>query len=129
MQQLGPAGVQLAQLEVEEPQLLGRWRNVRHAWSVVRVTPHGMSARTQNVLRYGGTRCLGQTRPMDWSHYRFRSLWVLPAPPAAVYDLLEQAEDYPRWWPQVREVTKLSDTTGVDHDPLRPAVRHGLHRV
>ncbi len=50
---------------------------------------------------------------MDWSHYRFRSLWVLPAPPAAVYDLLEQAEDYPRWWPQVREVTKLSDTTGV----------------
>ena len=50
---------------------------------------------------------------MDWSHYRFRSLWALPAPPAAVYDLLEQAEDYPRWWPQVRDVTKLSDTTGV----------------
>ncbi|GAA4037191.1 SRPBCC family protein [Streptomyces shaanxiensis] len=50
---------------------------------------------------------------MDWSHYRFRSLWALPAPPAAVYDLLEQAEDYPRWWPQVRKVTKLSDTTGV----------------
>ncbi|MCL8012589.1 SRPBCC family protein [Streptomyces sp. AS02] len=50
---------------------------------------------------------------MDWSHYRFRSLWALPAPAAAVYDLLEQAEDYPRWWPQVREVTKLSDTTGV----------------
>jgi hypothetical protein len=50
---------------------------------------------------------------MDWSHYRFRSLWALPAPPAAVYALLEQAEDYPRWWPQVREVTKLGDTTGV----------------
>lgn len=50
---------------------------------------------------------------MDWSHYRFRSLWVLPAPPAAVYDLLAQAEDYPRWWPQVREVTRLDDTTGV----------------
>lgn len=50
---------------------------------------------------------------MDWSHYRFRSLWALPAPPATVYDLLEQAEDYPRWWPQVRTVTKLDETTGV----------------
>ncbi|MFI6014287.1 SRPBCC family protein [Streptomyces sp. NPDC051243] len=50
---------------------------------------------------------------MDWSHYRFRSLWALHAPPAAVYDVLERAEDYPRWWPQVRQVNKLSDTTGV----------------
>lgn len=50
---------------------------------------------------------------MDWSHYRFRSLWVLPAPPAAVYGLLEQAEDYPRWWPQVRRVNRIDDTTGV----------------
>ncbi|KMS74965.1 polyketide cyclase [Streptomyces viridochromogenes] len=50
---------------------------------------------------------------MDWSHYRFRSLWALPAPPAAVYDLLEQAEDYPRWWPQVREVNRVDDTSGV----------------
>ncbi|MFG2131341.1 SRPBCC family protein [Streptomyces sp. NPDC048751] len=50
---------------------------------------------------------------MDWTHYRFRSLWTLPAPPAAVYDALEHAEDYPRWWRQVREVTRLDDTTGV----------------
>ncbi|GAA2765928.1 SRPBCC family protein [Streptomyces paradoxus] len=50
---------------------------------------------------------------MDWNHYRFRSLWTLPAPPAKVYDALERPEDYPRWWPQVREVTKLDDTTGV----------------
>ncbi|MGI5374040.1 SRPBCC family protein [Streptomyces sp. CA-251387] len=50
---------------------------------------------------------------MDWSHYRFRSLWALPAPPTTVYDLLEQAEDYPRWWPQVREVNRTDDTTGV----------------
>lgn len=50
---------------------------------------------------------------MDWTHYRFRSLWPLPAPPAAVYDALERPEDYPRWWPQVREVTRLDDTTGV----------------
>ncbi|KUN97311.1 SRPBCC family protein [Streptomyces caeruleatus] len=50
---------------------------------------------------------------MDWSHYRFRSLWALPAPPATVYDLLAEAEDYPRWWPQVREVDRIDDTSGV----------------
>ena len=50
---------------------------------------------------------------MDWTHYRFRSLWDLPAPPATVYQVLERVEDYPRWWPQVREVTRLNDTSGV----------------
>ncbi|WP_030243735.1 MULTISPECIES: SRPBCC family protein [unclassified Streptomyces] len=50
---------------------------------------------------------------MDWNHYRFRSRWNLPAPPATVYETLERAEDYPRWWRQVREVTRLDDTTGV----------------
>ncbi|MEV6176525.1 SRPBCC family protein [Streptomyces sp. NPDC052015] len=50
---------------------------------------------------------------MDWTHYRFRSLWPLPAPPAAVYEVLERLEDYPRWWPQVRAVTRLDGVTGV----------------
>ncbi|MFE0454530.1 SRPBCC family protein [Streptomyces sp. NPDC058914] len=50
---------------------------------------------------------------MDWTHYRFRSLWPLPAPPAAVYEVLERPEDYPRWWPQVRAVTRLDGATGV----------------
>ncbi|GAA2560485.1 SRPBCC family protein [Streptomyces levis] len=50
---------------------------------------------------------------MDWNHYRFRSLWPLPVPPAAVYEALERPEDYPRWWRQVREVTRLDDTSGV----------------
>ncbi|WP_369239381.1 SRPBCC family protein [Streptomyces sp. R21] len=49
---------------------------------------------------------------MDWSRYRFRSLWVLPAPPADVYAALEQADDYPRWWPQVREVRRIDDRSG-----------------
>ena len=43
---------------------------------------------------------------MDWTRYRFRTQWSLPAKPTAVYDVLEQAEDYPRWWPQVREVRR-----------------------
>ncbi|WP_037860077.1 SRPBCC family protein [Streptomyces sp. NRRL S-340] len=50
---------------------------------------------------------------MDWTHYRFRSLWPLPAPPAAVYGALERIEDYPRWWRQVREVRRTDATTGV----------------
>ncbi|MDQ0938147.1 SRPBCC family protein [Streptomyces turgidiscabies] len=50
---------------------------------------------------------------MDWSHYRFRTLWTLDAPPPVVYAALEQAEDYPRWWPQVREVTRIDDTGGA----------------
>ncbi|MGW5614284.1 SRPBCC family protein [Streptomyces sp. NPDC003877] len=50
---------------------------------------------------------------MDWNHYRFRSLWPLPAPPAAVFEVLRRPEDYPRWWRQVRGVTRLDDTTGT----------------
>ncbi|KAB1150698.1 polyketide cyclase [Streptomyces luteolifulvus] len=50
---------------------------------------------------------------MDWTRYRFRSRWALAAPPGAVYDALERAEDYPRWWRQVREVRRAGDTVGV----------------
>ncbi|MEU6094844.1 SRPBCC family protein [Streptomyces sp. NPDC047079] len=50
---------------------------------------------------------------MDLTHYRFRSLWALPAPPAAVYAVLERSQEYPDWWPQVREVIRLDDTTAV----------------
>ncbi|MFF4834534.1 SRPBCC family protein [Streptomyces sp. NPDC001315] len=50
---------------------------------------------------------------MDWTHYRFLSRWTLPVAPATVYEALERVEDYPRWWPQVREVTRLNDSTGV----------------
>ncbi|MGW1719325.1 SRPBCC family protein [Streptomyces sp. NPDC002156] len=50
---------------------------------------------------------------MDWSHYRFHTRWTLTAPLATVYDALAQAEDYPRWWPQVREVDRIDDTSGT----------------
>jgi hypothetical protein len=50
---------------------------------------------------------------MDWSHFRFRTVWDLPAVPEAVYAVLERAEEYPLWWPQVREVTPLDDDTGA----------------
>ncbi|MFI0896442.1 SRPBCC family protein [Streptomyces sp. NPDC020983] len=50
---------------------------------------------------------------MDWSHYRFRSLWRLAAGPEAVYRVLERPDAYPEWWPQVREVRPTGETTGV----------------
>ncbi|MET9111602.1 SRPBCC family protein [Streptomyces zhihengii] len=50
---------------------------------------------------------------MDWCRYRFRSVWELPAAPDAVFRVLERAEDYPRWWPQVREVTPASAESGT----------------
>ncbi|MFI9602324.1 SRPBCC family protein [Streptomyces sp. NPDC004069] len=50
---------------------------------------------------------------MDWTHYRFRTWWTLPAPPDAVYRALERVEDYPCWWRQVREVTRTDPATGV----------------
>nr|WP_206210648.1 SRPBCC family protein [Streptomyces sp. SID10362] len=40
-------------------------------------------------------------------------MWALPAPAPDVYRALERIEDYPRWWPQVREVTRRDDTSGV----------------
>ncbi|MFD0024089.1 SRPBCC family protein [Streptomyces sp. NPDC058382] len=50
---------------------------------------------------------------MDWNHYRFVSIWDLTAPPAAVYELLRKVEQYPQWWPQVREFTPVDDTSGT----------------
>ncbi|WP_030221720.1 SRPBCC family protein [Streptomyces sp. NRRL WC-3626] len=50
---------------------------------------------------------------MDWNHYRFRSLWTLSAPAPVVFHVLGRIEDYPLWWPQVRDVTRLDDTSGI----------------
>ncbi|MFB7286164.1 SRPBCC family protein [Actinacidiphila glaucinigra] len=50
---------------------------------------------------------------MDWSRYRFRSLWRIAAPPDAVYGLLERPHEYPTWWPQVREVRQTGETAGT----------------
>ena len=46
---------------------------------------------------------------MTLNFYRFRSDWVLDAPLADVYDVLERLADYPAWWPQVRQVRDLGD--------------------
>ncbi|MET9322182.1 SRPBCC family protein [Streptomyces sp. NPDC003038] len=51
--------------------------------------------------------------PWDrWSRYRFRSVWDLDAPPSAVYAVLEQGEEYPSWWPQIRRTEPAGDRAG-----------------
>jgi uncharacterized protein YndB with AHSA1/START domain len=62
---------------------------------------------------------------MDFNRYRFLALWSLPAPPAAVLAVLERPEDYPRWWPQVRTVTRLDDRTGVF--TIRSVLPYAMH--
>ncbi|WP_344321878.1 SRPBCC family protein [Streptomyces macrosporus] len=49
---------------------------------------------------------------MGLNHYRFRSVWELDAPPDAVYAVLERAEEYPAWWPQVREARRWDGGEG-----------------
>ncbi|MBB5118124.1 polyketide cyclase [Streptomyces eurocidicus] len=49
-------------------------------------------------------------------HYRFHSEWDLAVAPATVYACLEAPDDYPAWWPQIRQVTRTgtgTDTTGT----------------
>ncbi|MFH7597996.1 SRPBCC family protein [Streptomyces racemochromogenes] len=48
-----------------------------------------------------------------WTHYRFRSVWDLDAPPALVYSLLEDPGRYPGWWPQVRRVARGDGDSGT----------------
>ncbi|MCT2588602.1 SRPBCC family protein [Streptomyces sp. N2-109] len=48
-----------------------------------------------------------------WHQYHFHSTWLLPAPPDAVYRVLERGEEYPSWWPQVREVRPRDELSGV----------------
>lgn len=50
---------------------------------------------------------------MDWCHYRFRSVWELPAAPTDVYAVLAGIDAYPRWWPQVKEVVRIDASVGT----------------
>ena len=52
---------------------------------------------------------------MTWRHrhvFAFRSVWHLDAAPARVYAALERVEEYPSWWPQVREVRTSDGESG-----------------
>lgn len=48
---------------------------------------------------------------MSTTRYRFRTRWWLPADPSAVFAMLADLVDYPRWWPDVRSVRWLDGDT------------------
>ncbi|MFF8832971.1 SRPBCC family protein [Streptomyces sp. NPDC015131] len=50
---------------------------------------------------------------MDPYRFRFRSVWDLPAPPGIVRAVLGRPDQYPSWWPQVREATRLDAHSGT----------------
>ena len=46
---------------------------------------------------------------MDLNFYRFTSIWIVPGAPEEAYAALETLEDYPAWWPEVKEARKLDE--------------------
>ncbi|MFK0254725.1 SRPBCC family protein [Streptomyces sp. NPDC090445] len=88
---------------------------------------------------------MDRSRRGRWSRYRFRSLWDLDAPPERVYSVLEQADDYGSWWPQVRGIERIDahssalrirsvlpyeiriTASEVLHDPARRILEAALH--
>ena len=47
----------------------------------------------------------------DLNHYRFVNIWRLNYRPEEVYRVLEDIGGYPRWWPEVRRVDRIDDST------------------
>ncbi len=47
----------------------------------------------------------------DRNHYRFVNVWRLKFRPEEVYRALEDIGGYPRWWPDVRRVDRIDDST------------------
>lgn len=55
------------------------------------------------------------------NHYRFRSIWVVDVDPDEAFGVLANLEDYPSWWPEVREVHPLDgDVVAVRARSLLP---------
>ena len=47
----------------------------------------------------------------DRNRYRFVNVWRLESRPEEVYHVLEDIGGYPRWWPEVRRVDRIDDST------------------
>jgi hypothetical protein len=43
--------------------------------------------------------------------YRFRNLWAVRATASRVFDALVDLANYPAWWPDIRDVTRVDDDT------------------
>jgi Polyketide cyclase / dehydrase and lipid transport len=49
--------------------------------------------------------------PASAHMYDFRSVWRLRSPPEHVYAILQDVTSYPAWWPEVRGVERIDDST------------------
>jgi len=47
----------------------------------------------------------------DPNHFHFVNVWRLKYRPEEVYRVLEDVGGYPRWWPEVRGVDRIDDST------------------
>jgi Polyketide cyclase / dehydrase and lipid transport len=48
---------------------------------------------------------------MDLNRYSFRSEWRLQSSCEDAFEILEDLQSYPLWWPEVRKVDRLNDST------------------
>lgn len=45
------------------------------------------------------------------TRYRFHSVWPIQAEPLRCYAVLNELGDYPKWWPEVKEVVQTGHQT------------------
>jgi hypothetical protein len=45
------------------------------------------------------------------NEYRFRNVWSIEAAAAALFDAVVDLANYPRWWPDIRTVSRVDDDT------------------
>ncbi|GAA3882634.1 SRPBCC family protein [Streptomyces sedi] len=48
-----------------------------------------------------------------WSRYQFGGVWRVAAPAGDVFTVLNEPADYPRWWPEIREVVRTGEESGT----------------
>ncbi|NKQ58794.1 polyketide cyclase [Amycolatopsis sp. K13G38] len=48
---------------------------------------------------------------MALNSYRFRDVWLVPAPAPAVFQAVVDLAGYPQWWPDVRSVVQIDEDT------------------
>lgn len=67
-----------------------------------------MGASPRFTLVAGSTQ-LPLRRVSPLTHYVFRSVWHIQAPPIDLIPVLEDLASYPVWWPEIRRVRPLGD--------------------
>ena len=59
------------------------------------------------------------------NRYRFRAVWLVPAPPPEVREALHDLDAWRRWWPEIRESQRVDDDRAIVR--VRSALPYDLH--